>query len=73
MAFSYHPQRFPLIVIGHLGGIAMRFGGSEKVFPNFNPYGGLSFYDHAFGLRATQTFLVPPPIAGVLSRVGSSL
>ena len=51
----------------------MRFGGSEKVFPNFDPYGGLLFCDCAFGLRASPTFLEPPCIAGVQSRVGSSL
>ena len=26
-----------------LGGIAVRFGGSEKVFPDLDPYGGLLF------------------------------
>ena len=32
-----------------------------------------SFYDHTFGLLASPTFLEPPRVAGVLSRVGSSL
>ena len=37
----------------------MRFGGSEKVFPDFDPYGTLSFCDRAFGLRTSPTFLEP--------------
>ena len=32
----------------------------ERVFPDFDLYGGLSFYDHASGLRASSTFLEPP-------------
>ena len=36
-------RRFPFIVIGPLGGIAVRFGGSKKVFPDSDPYGGLLF------------------------------
>ena len=32
-----------------------------------------SFYDLVFGLLASPTFLEPPGIAGVRSRVGSSL
>ena len=66
-------RRFPFVVIGPLGGIAVRFGGSEKVFLDFDPYGGLLFYDRAFGLRASPTFIEPPPVAGVWSRIGSSL
>ena len=65
-------RRFPFVVIGPLGGIAVRFGGLEKVFLDFDPYGGLSFYDRAFGLLASPTFLEPPHIAGVRSMVGSS-
>ena len=34
--------------------------GLERVFPDFDLYGGLSFYDHASGLRASPTFLEPP-------------
>ena len=64
---------FPFIEIGPLEGIAVRFGGLEKVFPDFDPYGGLLFYDRAFGLRASPTFLEPSPVVGVLSRIGSSL
>ena len=60
-------------MIGPLRGIAVRFGGSKKVFPDSDTYGGLSFYDRAFGLLASPTFLEPPPITGVQSRVGSSL
>ena len=59
-------------MIEPLGGIAMRFGGSEKVFPDFDPYGGLSFCDRAFGLLASLTFLEPPHVVGVRSRVGLS-
>ena len=47
----------------------MRFGWSKKVFPDFDPYGGLSFYDCAFGLLASPTFLELPRVAGVRSRV----
>ena len=32
-----------------------------------------SFYDRALGLLASLTFLEPPRVAGVQSRVGSSL
>ena len=59
-------------MIGPLRGIAVRFGGSENVFPDFDPYGGLSFYDCVFGLLVGPTFLEPPHIAGVRLRVGSS-
>ena len=77
MAFSYLPWRvlgttFPFVVIGPLGGIAMRFCGSKKVFPDFDPYGGLPFYDRAFGLLASPTFLEPPTIAGVRSMISLS-
>ena len=58
---------------GPLGGIAVRFGASKKVFLDFDPYGGLSFYDRAFGLLASPTFLEPPPVVGVRLRVDSSL
>ena len=51
----------------------MRFGGSKKVFPDFDPFGGLLFYDRVFGLRVSPTFLEPPPVVGVQSRIGSSL
>ena len=44
-----------------------------KVFPDFDPYRGLSFYDRAFVVLASPTFLEPPPVAGVRSRIGSSL
>ena len=60
-------------MIGPLGGIAVRFGGSEKVFPDPEPYGGLLFYDRTLNLRASPTFLKTPPVAGVQSRIGSSL
>ena len=59
-------------MIGALDGIAVRFGGSEKVFPDFDPYGCLSFYDRAFGLLASPTILEPPHIARVRTKVGSS-
>ena len=45
---------------------------AEGTLPNslgFEP----SFYDRAFGLLASPTFLEPPHVAGVWSRVGSSL
>ena len=35
-------------MIGPLGGITVRFGGSEKVFPDSDPYGGLSFCESNF-------------------------
>ena len=54
-------------MIGPLGGIAVRIGGSKKVFPDFDPFGGLLFYDRVFGLRVSPTFLEPPPVAGVRS------
>ena len=54
--------------IGPLEDIAVRFGGSEKVFPESDPYGGLWFYDRAFGLFASPTFLEPPRVARVQSR-----
>ena len=54
-------RRFSFVVIGPLGGIAVIFGGSEKVFPNSDPYGGLSFYDRTFGLLASPTFVDPSP------------
>ena len=60
-------------MIGPLEGIAVRFGGSKKVFPDSDPYGGLLFYDRVFGLRVSPTFLEPPPVVGVQSRIGSSL
>ena len=41
-------RQFPFVVIGPLGGIAMRFGRSEKVFPDSDPYGGLSFCESNF-------------------------
>ena len=44
-----------------------------KVFPDFDPYRGLSFYDRAFVVLASPTFLEPPPVAGVRSRVDSPL
>ena len=64
-------RRFPFVVIEPLGCIAVRFGGSEKVFPDFDPYGGLSFCDRAIGLLVSPTFLEPTHVAGVRSKVGS--
>ena len=51
----------------------MRFHGSKKIFLDFEPYEGLSFYGRAFGLRASPTFLEPLPTVGVWSRIDSSL
>ena len=61
MAFFCRPRRdLKTVIAFHRDrtpwGIAVRFGGSEKVFPDFDPYGGLSFCDHAFGLLASPTF-----------------
>ena len=49
------------IVIRPLGGMAVSFGGSEKVFLDFDPYGGLLFCDRALDLCASPTFLKTPP------------
>ena len=43
----------------------MRFCGLEKVFPDFDPYRGLSFCDREFGLLASLTFLEPPCVVWV--------
>jgi hypothetical protein len=57
------------MMLGPLKGIATRFGGLEKVFPNSDPYGGLTdlqmFCDRAFSLLASPTFLEPPSIVGI--------
>ena len=34
--------------------------GQKRSFPDFDPYGGLSFCDRAFGLYASPNFLKPP-------------
>ena len=60
-------------MIGPLGGIDVRFGGSKKVFLDFDPYGGLLFCNSAFGLLVSPVFFEPPCIAGDWLRVGSYL